>query len=85
MLAQATSFGDDGREGVPLDGFAEEHDRLEVLLEAAREALAPGREARAGECLARLAAAVDRLDEDRRDAGMRLLADLTATLGGRAS
>jgi hypothetical protein len=59
MLAQATSFGDDGREGVPLDGVAEEHDRLEALLEAAREALAPGREARAGECLARLAAALE--------------------------
>ena len=37
------------------------------------------------EVVSRLAAAVDRLDEDRRDAGMRLLADLTATLGGRAS
>ena len=37
------------------------------------------------EVVSRLAAAVDRLDEDRREAGMRLLADLTATLGGRAS
>jgi GAF domain-containing protein len=37
------------------------------------------------EVVARLAAVVDRLEEDRREAGLRLLTDLTATLGGRAS